>query len=502
MADVFSLYDARNLLRDKFVLMFGDSNMRSIYKDLLFLMVEGSIAPADVFRRGGRRASYLGDVLVDASQKDTAGRDFFEIREYQNEVRVRYNFITRVYSARVKKELRAIEEGTLPVPDVVLLNSCLWDITRWGANKEEQYKKEVVQLLHELHCLLPPPRTLIIWTTTMPVATERVKGGVFIKQLEFMKHSMRFMILEANKFAEQVCKYFDVNVLDLHYYMRFQLHRRTNDGLHWEPPAIRHIINIILTHIALSWEEPLPGNFIGESLRMAQAEAESASMDNKEEILLDQDILTYIQNVKKNGSHGKEKSATKRENSETKGKKNHPLRWESKKHVSVLGETRGKSGSTHRCRAAPSDMRKVVTTHSDGNFSITVQQRFSQNQSGCTRPPHEQGGAQTRGRGDEGMERSQPSAYRPTAARNVVTQYNMEQMNNDILSQQRYSNHQGNNMLLQEQYSRQQNSFVTRSQSNYGRQFDWSERYSFEPIPFWQDYPVNNFPWNTSNHQS
>lgn len=54
---------------------------------------------------------------------------------------------------------------------------------RWGANKEDQYKKDMVQLLHDLRTLLPPPRTLIIWTTTMPVATERVKGGVFIKQV-------------------------------------------------------------------------------------------------------------------------------------------------------------------------------------------------------------------------------------------------------------------------------------------------------------------------------
>lgn len=46
-------------------------------------------------------------------------------------MRVRYSFITRVYSKWVEKELRAIKEGTLPVPDVVLLNSCLWDITRW-----------------------------------------------------------------------------------------------------------------------------------------------------------------------------------------------------------------------------------------------------------------------------------------------------------------------------------------------------------------------------------
>ncbi|XP_071523533.1 uncharacterized protein [Panulirus ornatus] len=270
--------------------------MRSIYRDLIYLLAEGGITPAHFFRKGGeRKQSYCGDTVVDISKHDTAGRNYFEIREYKDEdLMVRFHFITRVYSQAVQQELSAIEDGLVPIPHVVIINSCLWDITRWGAMREDNYKEEMVDLFQHLRRSLPDD-TLIMWTSTLPVATERIKGGVIIKQLEFMKHSMRFMILEANKFAQQLCMAFDVDLLDLHYHMRFQLHRRTNDGLHWEPPAVRHMTNLILMHIALSWERQLPHNFWCPYMGNVIARAEEAGMDSKGEILLDKKILQYLQ---------------------------------------------------------------------------------------------------------------------------------------------------------------------------------------------------------------
>nr|XP_045598407.1 uncharacterized protein LOC123758274 [Procambarus clarkii] len=296
MADIFRSEDACRLLKKKFIYLIGDSNMRSFYLDLLYLLKEGGITPAHVFRKGGPgKSSYCGDKLVDVSTSAAHGRNFFEIRQYQDDnVIIRYCYITRVYSNLVKRELKDIEKGVLSVPDVVIVNSCLWDITRWGAMREDKYKQEMVDLVHHLQCLLPDD-TLIIWTTTLPVSTEKVKGGVFIKQLEFMTHSMRFMIMEANKFAQQLCMAFDIDLLDLHYHMCFQLHRRTNDGLHWEPPALRHITNLMLTHIALCWEKPLPGNFVGSYVRSAISRITEGTLEDKEKVQLDQEILQYIQ---------------------------------------------------------------------------------------------------------------------------------------------------------------------------------------------------------------
>ena len=72
--------------------------------------------------------------------------------------------------------------------------------------------------------------------------------------------------MEANSFVHQVCVAFDYDILDLHYWMRFQLNRRTVDGLHWEPHAMRMISNLLLTHISLAIEEPLPNRFTNRSL--------------------------------------------------------------------------------------------------------------------------------------------------------------------------------------------------------------------------------------------
>ncbi|XP_042213074.1 uncharacterized protein LOC121860108 [Homarus americanus] len=308
MADIFSREDAKSLLKKKVVLMMGDSNMRAFYKDLIRLLVEGDITPSQAFRRGGpKRASHCGDEVLDISQNDRAGRDYVETRQYKDDdTLVRFHFLTRVYSSVVKKELTAIEDGSIPIPHVVIVNSCLWDITRWGAMQEDQYKEDMVRLFQHLRRLLPDD-TLIIWTTTLPVSTEKIKGGVFIKQIQFMKHSMRFIILEANKFAQQLCMSFEIDLLDLHYHMRFQLHWRASDGLHWEPVAVRHMVNLILTHTALCWDKPLPGNFTGTYVQDAERRIKEESLEEKGEIKLDQKIHEFLQ--KKSQEEGPKKQS-------------------------------------------------------------------------------------------------------------------------------------------------------------------------------------------------
>ncbi|XP_042869275.1 PC-esterase domain-containing protein 1B-like [Penaeus japonicus] len=298
MADIFRQDDATALLSDRNVLMLGDSNMRSIYRDLIYLLMEGGVIPPEMLRRSkSRNAGHCGDRVVELSKEDTAGRDFVEVRAFESKgLCVRYNFITKVYSSTVKRELKAIEDGEAPIPHVVIMNSCIWDLTRWGANQENNYKKNMVDLFKHLRRLLPDD-ALMIWLTTLPVSTEKIRGGVMIKQLEFVQHSMEFIVMEANKFAQELCMAFSFNLIDLHYYMRFQLQRRTKDGLHWEPPAVRMMTNFILSHIALSFGETLPGNtkdiLLKEAISMAE-EAKSSPPDAKPEINLDKEIKERI----------------------------------------------------------------------------------------------------------------------------------------------------------------------------------------------------------------
>ncbi|XP_045103070.1 PC-esterase domain-containing protein 1A-like isoform X2 [Portunus trituberculatus] len=268
--------------------------MRGMYKDLLCLLHQGTITPESILRRGSEVAPQYGDEMLKMASL-RMGRSYFEVRQCKKkDLWLRFIFVTQVAAPTLMKELKSIEEGKLPPPDIVVVNSCLWDITRWGPEQEDQYKQNVANLFHRLQCLLPPA-SLVVWLASLPVATERVKGGVFIQQIEFMKHSMRFMLLEANMCVHNLCQAFGFSFLDLHYYMQYQLSRRTNDGLHWEPPAVRYMVNLLLTHITLSFDEELPGNIAKPFLLQKHVKVKEAAMENTHsKIYLDSKIMKHL----------------------------------------------------------------------------------------------------------------------------------------------------------------------------------------------------------------
>ena len=56
-----------------------------------------------------------------------------------------------------------------PKPDVIIVNSCLWDLTRYGPRGGvESYKDSLKRLLDEMKANMPP-ETLFIWNTTLPL---------------------------------------------------------------------------------------------------------------------------------------------------------------------------------------------------------------------------------------------------------------------------------------------------------------------------------------------
>ena len=44
----------------------------------------------------------------------------------------------------------------------------------------------------------------------------------------------------------------------MHFYFSNQIHRRSSDGIHWNPDAVRYQVNTILTHFCLSREITVP----------------------------------------------------------------------------------------------------------------------------------------------------------------------------------------------------------------------------------------------------
>jgi len=74
-------------------------------------------------------------------------------------------------------------------------------------------------------------------------------------------------------------------VLDLHYWMTHQIHKRMPDGIHWTQDAVRLQLNIILTHFCLSRDIKLPGRWGGERnrpLESARRIADAAISDLRE----------------------------------------------------------------------------------------------------------------------------------------------------------------------------------------------------------------------------
>merc|ERR1719381_83683 len=66
------------------------------------------------------------------------------------------------------------------------------------------------------------------------------------------------------------------DVVDLHFYLLHQVHKRMPDGIHWTQDAVRLQLNIILTHYCLSRKIPLPGRDKSNFWKAAQKIADVA----------------------------------------------------------------------------------------------------------------------------------------------------------------------------------------------------------------------------------
>ena len=164
----------------------------------------------------------------------------------------RFYFVTRVYNKYWEHVILPDLKGD-PVPDVVIMNSCLWDVSRYGqcAHSMDPYKKNLETTFSRLNSILPM-ETLIMWNCALPVSKE-ARGGVLIPELQTLGTILGIEILAGNFYSKELAKFYDIDVLDLHFYFRKQMQRQAPDGIHWNYVAHRRITNLILAHIAVSW---------------------------------------------------------------------------------------------------------------------------------------------------------------------------------------------------------------------------------------------------------
>jgi len=147
-------------------------------------------------------------------------------------------------------------------PDVILVLSALWDVSRWGPKGAQRYEDNCERLLTTVAENFR--ETQLIWLLCPPVAKD-VAGAVLVEDLSLINAQFRFLILEGNKTIAATVAAYGFDVLDLHYYLMTQVHKRMNDGMHWSSPAVRYQTNLVLSHISVSRGIPLPKRWSGES---------------------------------------------------------------------------------------------------------------------------------------------------------------------------------------------------------------------------------------------
>ena len=156
-------------------------------------------------------------------------------------------------------------------PDLILILSCLWDINRWGSGGIEEYKKNSKKLLDYIKDKFPTAQ--VMWLTSPPISVE-VRAAVCLPGMD--QGGMRFNVMESNLMVATNAASHGYDVVDLHYYMMHQVHKRKHDGVHWTQDAVRFQTNLILTHYCLSRDLELPGRDKSKIVEVAKKVAQAA----------------------------------------------------------------------------------------------------------------------------------------------------------------------------------------------------------------------------------
>ncbi|XP_073506754.1 PC-esterase domain-containing protein 1A-like isoform X2 [Phyllobates terribilis] len=261
----FRSVDVRQLLHNKFVVVLGDSIQRSVYKDLVKFLQDDAFLSEDQLKKPPGEFTFENDSLIEGGQMNKLhnGTTYREVRQYRSGHHlVRFYFLTRVYSAYLESILSDFQSG--PPPDVLIVNSCVWDVNRYNDQHLEGYKSNLDHLFLRLKEVLSP-QCLIMWTMTMPVGYRESE----IPEFHNIPHNLQTGIVEGNFFSATLANFHHLDVLDMHYHFRYDLRLRCRDGVHWNYLAHRKYTQILLTHIALAWGvEPPKQQMPEDSVRL------------------------------------------------------------------------------------------------------------------------------------------------------------------------------------------------------------------------------------------
>ncbi|XP_043919568.1 PC-esterase domain-containing protein 1A-like [Protopterus annectens] len=197
MVRCFTQEEIRQLLHNKFVVILGDSIQRSVYKDLVVHLQRNNFATNAQLKSKGE-LSFEGDVLVEGGKYGelTNGTDYREVRQYRTDHHlVRFYFLTRVYSEYLESILNDFVNG--PQPDVIIINSCVWDVSRYGSKPMKQYTQKLDKLFTRLGDTILS-ECLVIWNMAMPLG-KKISGGFLVPESQVQKELAKFPFEQGTK---------------------------------------------------------------------------------------------------------------------------------------------------------------------------------------------------------------------------------------------------------------------------------------------------------------
>ena len=129
MCDIFTQKDVHNVLQGKRFLFIGDSIMRNMYKDLVWLTThprEEFLKTRFMQKKGEPHLGGLKSEKLIHNSRLTAGRDYEEVREYYDQtwgIQYSFYFITRCWSDKLYRFLETYPQEYGSYPDVIMINS-------------------------------------------------------------------------------------------------------------------------------------------------------------------------------------------------------------------------------------------------------------------------------------------------------------------------------------------------------------------------------------------
>ena len=164
-----------------------------------------------------------------------------------------------------------LDDFKLDPPHVIIMNSCLWDLHRYGKTANAEYISNISELIDAIDLAVPYEDRLFIWNATLPVR-ETVKAGFLPPGVD---HTLPAEdIRKANLYVRDQTNAYGKRFifLDLHQTFYKHLDLRVKDGVHWNDFAHRKITCLILSEISQHWNFELPSE-----LSMSHEEAPSVS---------------------------------------------------------------------------------------------------------------------------------------------------------------------------------------------------------------------------------